>query len=166
MSLLKVHPISNCDICCEVKILINCNNNLCDWKMCKKCLKKYNNNKCPACRKENSFHLRISKCEKNINLIKEFFYYFINNLKNKLNEILQFYKYVYNIFRNIIRGEMKFPVIFYLFIIFCGLLIAGHTISDIIFLKNNNNNQNLFEIILYTFIGFIFIFIFIAMITA
>jgi hypothetical protein len=164
MNLHKIYPLLECNICYEKRILINCKNNLCNWKMCKYCLIKYNKTKCPACRNEKSFKIINDICSYSKKKIYYFFNYLIDIIKSYINGLILIYSYIFNFLKYIFKEKPKRQNIIYFIIVFSSLLVFGLSISNMLFFNNKKIEWLYYEIIIYSFLGIIFIFLMIFLI--
>lgn len=73
----KIYPILLCDCCCSKGIVRKCPLKNCDYRMCISCRNKYNDNRCPACRREIPVK---KKCCLVSNKYKYKLKYFIENM--------------------------------------------------------------------------------------
>ena len=74
----KIYPILLCDCCCSKGIVRTCSLKNCDYRMCISCRNRYNNNLCPACRRE--IPIKKKKCYIVSNKYKYKIKYFIENI--------------------------------------------------------------------------------------
>lgn len=90
---------NQCNICVNTTSnLIECKNEKCDTKICKNCLIKINNNKCPYCRNEDCYELDTISIDIDIN--------------NSFSSRCFFMNLVLNIFMTISFGFFLFIIIF------------------------------------------------------
>ena len=157
MRIVKIVPLLECNICYETKIVINCNNELCDWKMCRNCLQKYGKTKCPACTNENSFKRIDNNCYKFKKMIKIFYNNFCNNLKDYFYGQYLVYNHFFKTFKSMITEMIKFPQNIYFTLVLLLLLIGGSVIFNSLFFKNEIIKWTFFEWFLYSFLGFLLI---------
>ena len=157
MSIVKIVPLLECNICYETKIVINCNNELCDWKMCRNCLLKYEKTKCPACRKDNSFKKIDNKCYRLQKFIKKLLKNFYKNIFNYFYRQYLVYSHLFKIFKSLIKEEKKCPQVLYLILIVLLFSVGGSIILNSIFFNNKVIKWTFFEWMLYLILGFLLI---------
>jgi hypothetical protein len=152
---IKIHPLTECNICYDKKIVFSCLNKKCDFKICKKCLIKYQKKICPACRKEDSFKIIEDTCcnklKKNIITIIKNQYY---KIKIYFENIITIVKMTFHVIKENFLN-IKCPQSFYNIIILFLLLFGGSVISENFFHKETNLSVILW--ISYAFLGFLFL---------
>ena len=84
----KITPVNNCNICLNNTITIKCK--YCNFYICNKCRKKWfkYNNKCPHCKKIDSYENKFLKCKNKIKTRIVYFKYYCSYFLSKLFNIV------------------------------------------------------------------------------
>lgn len=120
----KVYPILTCDCCCSKGIVRKCQLQNCDYRMCISCRNKYDDSRCPACRR--NIPIKIKKCyivsnKYKIKYFIENILYFLCNIDNDTP---------FRNCRDILLVFLKIILFFVRLTLFIAIMIACRAVSE------------------------------------